>query len=163
MLLIKEKVNTLPIKFTIRVYGMLFNRQNEILVSHEQIKEISFTKFPGGGLEFGEGPKDCIVREMLEETGVDVEVISHIYTCEEYIQNQFDPTEQVIGIYYLVRAINNDDLKKINSEPKKHPFRGTENIIRHRWVHYKDLSDKILTFDLDRAALAELKKSGKIG
>ena len=142
---------------------MLFNRQNEILVSHEQIDTISFTKFPGGGLEFGEGPKDCIVREILEETGVEVEVLSHIYTCEDFIQNRLDASEQVIGIYYLVRAVNNDDLKKIDSLPKKHPFRGHDNIIRHRWVHYKVLSDKILTFDMDRAALAELKKSGKIG
>ena len=32
------------------------------------------TKFPGGGMEFGEGTIDCIKRECMEEFGEEVEV-----------------------------------------------------------------------------------------
>ena len=38
---------------------------------------IEFTKFPGGGLEFGEGLRECLVREFLEETQQKVEVKEH--------------------------------------------------------------------------------------
>ena len=147
-----------PNKFSIRVYGILFNRQQEVLVAHEQIENTAFTKFPGGGLEFGEGLHDCIIREFKEETGVAVEVLSHIYTSELFIQNSFDAHEQIIGVYYLLAPVNHDDLKKISTEPKQHPFRNTHNTIRLRWVHYKVLSDKILTFSMDRSALEALRK-----
>ena len=42
-------------KFNIRVYGLLINDRNEILVSDEFRMGVFMTKFPGGGLKFGEG------------------------------------------------------------------------------------------------------------
>ncbi len=30
---------------------------------------------PGGGLEFGESPDECLVREFMEETGLEVRVL----------------------------------------------------------------------------------------
>ena len=39
-------------RFNIRVYGILINDRNELLVSDELIKGLQFTKFPGGGLEW---------------------------------------------------------------------------------------------------------------
>ena len=47
-------------RFNIRVYGILINDRNELLVSDELIKGLQFTKFPGGGLEWGEGTMDCL-------------------------------------------------------------------------------------------------------
>lgn len=151
-------MSTLPNRFTVRVYGILFNMQNEVLISHENINGFAFTKFPGGGLEFGEGSKECIMREFKEETGIEVNVASHLYTSDFYIQSEMDSEEQVIGIYFKVLANNVEDLDKISIQPQLHPFRNTTNTIRHRWIHHKVLSDKILTFEMDRAALAVLKK-----
>ena len=56
-------------QFNIRVYGILINEQNQVLVSDELIRGNYYTKFPGGGLEFGEGTRDCLVREFKEELG----------------------------------------------------------------------------------------------
>ncbi|MCH5686994.1 NUDIX domain-containing protein [Niabella sp. W65] len=55
-----------------------------MLVSDERIyyNNLEVTKFPGGGLELGEGTRDCIIRECKEEIGVDVEVADHIYTTD---------------------------------------------------------------------------------
>ena len=50
--------------FNIRVYGILLNDRNEVLVSDECRNGYSFTKFPGGGLEFGEGLVDGLKREF---------------------------------------------------------------------------------------------------
>ena len=54
-------------QFVIRVYGIIINNRNEILVSDEFQFNIKMTKFPGGGLHFGEGPEDCLRREFKEE------------------------------------------------------------------------------------------------
>ena len=64
---------------SVRVYGILINENNQVLVSDEYIRGNYFTKFPGGGMELGEGTRDCLRREFMEETGLDVTVGEHIY------------------------------------------------------------------------------------
>ncbi len=61
-------------KLTVRVYGLLFDKNRRLLVSDEFIRGDYFTKFPGGGLELGEGTRDCLRREFKEETNLDVTI-----------------------------------------------------------------------------------------
>lgn len=91
-------------KITIRVYGILINRQQQILVSDEFIRGHFFTKFPGGGLELGEGTRDCLKREFKEETGLNIAVGDHIYTTDYFQQSAFNKQDQIISIYYFVSA-----------------------------------------------------------
>ena len=63
--------------FTIRVYGLLLE-QGHVLVSDELIKGRPITKFPGGGLEYGEGLKDCLVREVREEVALEVKNLQYV-------------------------------------------------------------------------------------
>lgn len=92
-----------PNKFTIRVYGLLL-QQGKVLVAEELHKGRRMNKFPGGGLEPGEGTAACVVREFKEETGLNVEVLSHFYTTDFFVASAFDPQVQVISIYYLVHS-----------------------------------------------------------
>jgi 8-oxo-dGTP diphosphatase len=107
-------------QFNIRVYGVLLNDDNEVLVSDEYIKGLYITKFPGGGLEFGEGTKDCLIREFKEETGLDITVGNHIYTTDFYQVSAFNPQHQIVSIYYFVHCNNLFNLN-INKEPFKFP------------------------------------------
>lgn len=84
---------------SVRVYGILIHN-NQILVSDEFIRGDYFTKFPGGGLEFGEGTIDCLIREFKEETGLEVTIGNHIYTTDFYQQSAFNKAHQVLSIYY---------------------------------------------------------------
>jgi len=59
---------------TLRVYGILINENKQVLVSDEFIRGHYYTKFPGGGLEFGEGTRDCLKREFKEEMDLSVAV-----------------------------------------------------------------------------------------
>ena len=68
--------------FNIRVYGIIINKRNEVLLSDEYLMDMKMTKFPGGGLRFGEGTIDCIRREAMEEFGQEIEIISHYYTTD---------------------------------------------------------------------------------
>jgi ADP-ribose pyrophosphatase YjhB (NUDIX family) len=99
--------------FNLRVYGVLLGPNNEVLVSDELIRGGYYTKFPGGGLEFGEGTRDCLKREFKEEMDLDIAVGDHLYTTDFFQMSAFHPDHQIISIYYWVTAL----------EPIKAPLR----------------------------------------
>ena len=99
--------------FNLRVYGVLLGPNNEVLVSDELIRGGYYTKFPGGGLEFGEGTRDCLKREFKEEMDLEVAVGDHLYTTDFFQMSAFNPDHQIISIYYWVTAL----------EPIKAPLR----------------------------------------
>src|SRR6478736_5841925 len=90
--------------FNVRVYGLLINDANEVLISDEQEYGFKMIKFPGGGLEFGEGLLDGLKREFIEECNTQVEIISHFYTTDFYVKSAFN-NSQIISVYYLVRSV----------------------------------------------------------
>lgn len=91
-------------RFNVRVYG-LYITGKQVLVCEELIQEKWITKFPGGGLEFGEGTIECVKREFMEEMNTEVEVLSHYYTTDFFQPSAYD-SSQVISIYYTVRPVN---------------------------------------------------------
>src|SRR3954449_4249908 len=92
-------------RFTIRVYGILSDENKRILVSDEFIRGNYYTKFPGGGLELGEGTRDCLKREFMEEMNLLVDVGDHIYTTDFYQQSAFNSAQQILSIYYFATAM----------------------------------------------------------
>lgn len=96
---------TIQSMFNIRVYGILISEENKILVSDEFIKGNYYTKFPGGGLEFGEGTRDCLAREFIEEMNLKVHVGEHLYTTDFFQMSAFDPEHQIVSIYYKVHPL----------------------------------------------------------
>ena len=92
-------------RFNVRVYGILIDESRRILVSDEYIRGSYYTKFPGGGLEFGEGTRHCLKREFREEMDLDVSVKEHIYTTDFFQLSAFNPDHQIISIYYYVQAL----------------------------------------------------------
>lgn len=117
-------------RFNIRTYGILVNEHQHVLVSDEMIQGNKYTKFPGGGLEFGEGTKACLIREFKEETGVMIEVKEHLYTTDVFIPSVFDNDSQIMCIYYLVRS---NEWSKIRTSSEKFDFKDGNNE-NFRWV-----------------------------
>lgn len=91
--------------FNVRVYG-LFIKDNKVLVSEEIHRGIKYIKFPGGGLEYGEGTVDALKREFIEELNLPIEIISHYYTTD-FFQKSILNEEQIISIYYLINLDSN--------------------------------------------------------
>lgn len=90
--------------FNLRVYGIYINDKKEVLVSDEYRLGTYMTKFPGGGLEFGEGTLDCLRREIREELGQEPFQLEHFYTTEFFQPSWLvDPPAQLISIYYLMK------------------------------------------------------------
>jgi 8-oxo-dGTP diphosphatase len=89
-------------KHTIRVYGLYVNSHKQVLLTDEKVGDFYFTKFPGGGLEFGEGTHDCLIREFKEELNLDIEVLEHFYTTDFFVPSAWNANVQIVSIYYLV-------------------------------------------------------------
>lgn len=151
--------------FNIRVYGILINKKNEVLVSDELIRGSYITKFPGGGLEFGEGTKDCLRREFLEEMNLKVKVGNHIYTTDFYQLSAFNPEQQIISIYYAVKA-----LEDIKVPLRTKPFDFDEQQLKvyeemketetFRFVGWDEFSSEAVTLPIDKV-VADLVKANE--
>lgn len=137
----------MPGRFNVRVYGILIEH-GKVLVSDEFIKGREITKFPGGGLEFGEGLADCVVREFWEETGISVVVKSHFYTTDFFVASAFDAGSQVISIYYLVSPAG--EAAFAVSEARFDFKERTEGAQSLRWIEIDKISENDFTFVIDR-------------
>jgi 8-oxo-dGTP diphosphatase len=143
-------------QFNVRVYGLLINERQEILVSDEQEYGMQFTKFPGGGLEYGEGLTDGLKREFVEECNAEIAVISHFYTTDFFVKSAFNDS-QIISVYYLVRNINALDL---NFKTKVFDFDGEGDVLQaFRWVKLNELREDDFTFPIDQYVAGLLIKN----
>ena len=141
--------------FNVRVYGIIINAKNEVLMSDEEAKGMKFTKFPGGGLEFGEGLIDGLKREFLEECNLPVEVISHFYTTDFFVASVFGGG-QLISIYYLVKPLQDYEFKITDCE---FDFEGQNGESKQcfRLVNIADLTQDSVTFPVDKHVIDLLK------
>jgi 8-oxo-dGTP diphosphatase len=133
--------------FNVRVYGLLINSDNEILISDEQEYGMRFTKFPGGGLEFGEGLVDGLKREFIEECDAEIEVLSHFYTTDFFVKSAFNDS-QIISVYYTV---NNIKPLNLSIKTKVFDFDGEGDVLQaFRWIKLNDLNEEDFTFPIDK-------------
>ena len=134
-------------QYNIRVYGILINAQNEVLVTDEHRMGMNMTKFPGGGLEIGEGLIDCLRREWKEELDVEIEIEKHFYTTDYFVKSAFNEA-QLISIYYLVK------LKSEINFPiatKVFDFMVVKDGAQcFRWLEIENLSEVDFTFPIDK-------------
>ncbi len=133
--------------FVIRVYGLCIHK-DQLLVCDEYWFETHMTKFPGGGLEFGEGTIDCLKRESMEELGQKVEVLSHFYTTDIFQPTRFIPGKQLISIYYLMRL---DDPEALQVGGKPFAFKEKkEGALSARWIPVDAVCEELFTLPIDR-------------
>lgn len=133
-------------RFNIRVYGLLIV-ENALLVSDEYIKGKKITKLPGGGLEFGEGTRDCLMREFKEEMDLNIAVLDHFYTTDFFVNSSFDTSSQVISIYYLVKATEPLRFEISNTA---HNHKNEEGAQSFRWIDLNELKDTDFTLIIDQ-------------
>src|SRR5476651_2367432 len=133
--------------FNVRVYGLLINDNQEILVSDEHEYGMDFTKFPGGGLEYGEGLTEGLKREFIEECNTEIVITGHFYTTDFFVKSAFNDS-QVISVYYMVKAIGKLD---VTIKTKPFDFDSEEEVRQaFRWINVKDIRPEDLTFPTDR-------------
>ena len=141
--------------FNIRVYGILINEQRQVLVSDEYIRGKYITKFCGGGLEKGEGTRDCLKREFREEMNLAVETGDHFYTTDYYQPSAFREGDQIISVYYFVKP-----LEPITAALRSAPFQFDEEQMKQydtrgetetfRLINAEDFNEDCVTLPIDK-------------
>ena len=150
--------------FNIRVYGILLNEKKQVLVSDELIRGSYITKFPGGGLEFGEGTRDCLKREFMEEMNLPVEISDHIYTTDYFQISAFNPGHQIISIYYFAKP-----LEAIKAPLREKPFDFDEQQLKvyeatgetetFRFIDWDNFSGESVTLPIDKTVAGLIKEN----
>ena len=144
------------IGFNIRVYGLIINSDQQILLSDEYQLGMKMTKFPGGGLKYGEGTIDGLKREAIEEFGQVVEILEHFYTLDYFQPALFHSEYQLLSIYYFARFP--EPLKfKVSNRPFDFPDMENGNI-SFRWKNIHELKEDDLTLPVDKKVAEMLRK-----
>ena len=151
---------------TVRVYGVLINDRKQVLVSDEYIRGGLYTKFPGGGLDLGEGTRDCLKREFKEEMNLLVEVGDHIYTTDYYQPSAFREGSQILSIYYYAKA-----LEPITVPLRDKPFDFDENQLKiyeetkeietFRFIGWDDLNEETVTLPIEKIVVKIIKQDAR--
>jgi 8-oxo-dGTP diphosphatase len=149
--------------FNIRVYGILINEKRQVLVSDEFIRGAYITKFPGGGLEFGEGTRECLAREFMEEMGLKVKVADHIYTTDFYQQSAFNAAHQIISIYYFAEAMEpitaplRSKAFDFDAQQMK-MYKETGETETFRFIDWDDFSEETVSLPIDKIVAKMIKQ-----
>ncbi len=133
--------------FNIRVYGLILE-SGSILLSKELIMGEEVIKFPGGGLEHGEGLIEGLNREFKEEMGQRIYNVKHYYTTDFFQRSSFKLTDQLISIYYTGK-LKHKVVNKINKPKKEQPVFIWEKLERLNEVKFK--------FPIDQLIIKKLK------
>ncbi|HEY4154412.1 MAG TPA: NUDIX domain-containing protein [Puia sp.] len=149
--------------FNVRVYGILTGKNMELLVSDELIRGSYITKFPGGGLEFGEGTRDCLKREFLEEMDLKVKVTDHLYTTDFFQMSAFNPEHQIISVYYRVEALEEIRAPLRTAifdfdEVQMATYRRTGETETFRFIKREDFNPERLTLPIDKVVAEMLTR-----
>ena len=133
--------------FNIRVYALILHKKN-ILLSRELIQNKLIYKFPGGGVELGEGIVDALQREAKEEMGQHLNHITHFYTTDFFQRSSFDSSEQLVSVYFKA-SLSKNLYNSLEIPVKDQPV--------FEWKRLIDLKEEDLHFPIDQMVLKMIK------
>jgi ADP-ribose pyrophosphatase YjhB (NUDIX family) len=139
-------------RFNLRVYALIINEFDEILLSDECRFGRFFSKFPGGGVEANEGIQAALHRELKEELNLEVPHAEFFYVNDFHQASAFD-NSSLVAFYYLIQLPKSTLLLNENYTI---PF--SEETEKQRWVPLNILHKEHLTFPIDRLVLEKLLK-----
>lgn len=82
----------------VRVAG-IYIHNNKVLFSRH--KNSTFQNLPGGRIKLGELSSDALIREYLEETGKNIEIISKPYIIENLFSLNGNKYHEYLYIYII--------------------------------------------------------------
>ncbi len=131
-------------KLNLRVYALLINK-DKLLFLEEMYEGRRLLKLPGGGLELGEGTRETLEREFMEELNLKVEVKEHFYTQDFFFRSELTPDKQLLTVYYKVDCKDFSTLKIMDKDI-------TEII----WIPLQELDIEKIPLPVDKIVIGKL-------
>ena len=113
--------------FQVFAAAVIFNEDNKILLVKLTYQRFHPWGLPGGGLDYSEIPEDAVVREVLEETGLEIGIEKLLLVKTWRLDK--------VGLYYLC---------KINGGV----FQPSDEVSEYGYFTLDDLPD-VRTYDID--------------
>jgi 8-oxo-dGTP diphosphatase len=113
--MIKEVHELYGNRVRVRACGLLVQDESLLMVNHRSLADSGFWAPPGGGVDFGESAVECLQREFLEETGLEIQASNFLFAYE-FIK----PPLHAIELFFRVNLINGILMKGEDPEMKPH-------------------------------------------
>jgi mutator protein MutT len=117
----------------IRAVAILI-KKDEVLLIHRKNKKEYFV-FSGGGVEIGETTEEAVIREMLEETTIEIKINKLLY---HHIYD--NDTEQY---FYLCDYVKGTPKLAENSEEKEKMLEG-KDFYDPKWIKIEELKNMLV-------------------
>ena len=126
------------IKFHITVKAIVIYHQKILILKRVRPSSdgLGYWELPGGGLEYGETPHEALIRELKEETGLDIKIIKPVYTF-----TAIRPDYQTVGIGFL--TIPTNDHVQLSHEHTDYQF--VSSTVLLQYIDKKIYDDIIMT------------------
>lgn len=125
--------------------GVVWNNRSEVLMIKRRKREkgtgeaVLTWAFPGGKPRYDESRKECVEREVLDETGYSI-------LAEREISIRYHPEFPVVVVYHLCKLREPEQI----SEPKE-----DWEVEEIQWVKTQEIRD-LVTSSIDPKVAAEL-------
>jgi 8-oxo-dGTP diphosphatase len=140
-------------KRSIRCQGAILRGDDLLLIRHQRHADgSSYWLLPGGGLEEGETPEACLVREMKEETSLDVRIERLLMEDDA---TQFPDSYYEKRLTFLCTPLS--DEARPGYEPEEEAS-ANYAIVEVRWVDLRDAADCLGLVQNDRWAYPTLQR-----
>ena len=133
-------------KFNFRVSGIFLDESGRRFLTNTR-KHIDFYVLPGGRIEMGEESSESLKRELVEELGIDIDIVGIKATTENFFE--FDNKN-----YHELQYVYVAKLKDRTIEKNIGRFMGTEEKDIFEWQYI----DKIDSLNYKPAYLKEIIK-----
>lgn len=90
---------------TVRVSVILPNEKGELLLIKHRKPTRSYWVLPGGHLDYGETLETCAVRELKEETNLDIRVEKMLYVSQALAPDQ---SRHIVNLYFLAKLLGGE-------------------------------------------------------
>ena len=118
---------------TVRCQGAIVHEHQLLLIQHrEHASGRAYWLFPGGGQEGDESEPECVVREMREETGLEVAVERLVLDLADYPGGGYQRLRT-----YLCRVLSGQAAPGYEPELEASDFYGISAVA---WFDLRDLS-----------------------
>ena len=111
--------NMQPGEFHLTVLGVLMRPDGKYLITRRRLDKewaAGWWEVPGGGVRAGEDSKDAVIREIKEETGIDVTGAEGGYAFSYKRVNLEEKNNYFVDIYKFILDFDESDVKSQEEE-----------------------------------------------